>query len=111
MGLALTLVIAVAILLVVSRLTWPRDARAPMPLYVGTIVAAFFIGSVAGSLVDGRDLGRSLQFALVMSAAIALVAVVSWFRVKAPGSKPDTDAAAAETEPRERSPGARRRRP
>jgi hypothetical protein len=111
MGLVLTLVIAVAILLAISRLTWPRDARAPLPLYAGTITFAFFVGSVAGSLVDGRDLGRTLQFALMMSAAIALVAVVSWFRVKAPEPKPDPDAAAIEPAARERSPGARRRRP
>jgi hypothetical protein len=110
MGLVLTLVIAVAILLVISRLTWPRDARAPLPLYAGTITFAFFVGSVAGSLVDGRDLGRTLQFALMMSAAIVLVAVVSWFRVKAPEPKPEPGAA-PDTRPQERSSGARRRRP
>ncbi|HXH20537.1 MAG TPA: hypothetical protein VNN10_00805 [Dehalococcoidia bacterium] len=88
MGFLVTLFVSVAILLVVARLTWPRDARAPMPLYVATIVLAFFAGSVAGSLADGRSLERTLQTAALVSAAIALVAVVSWFRVKAPQTSP-----------------------
>jgi hypothetical protein len=89
MGTLVTLVVGVLLLLVVARLTWPRNARAPMPLYVGTITGAFLIGLFAGSMAEGRGLERSLQSALILGPVIGVVAGISWFRVKAPESPPD----------------------
>ena len=95
MGTLITLVVAVPILAVVARLTWPRSARPPLPLYAGTIVGAFFVGIVAGSLAEGRGLERTLQVAAMLSAAIALVALVSWFRVKPPPPQREPEPEAA----------------
>jgi hypothetical protein len=87
MGTLVTLAVAIVILAVASRLLWPRDAKAPMPLYVGTIAGAFFVGVFAGSLAEGRDLWRTVQSAFLLGGVITVVAAISWFKVKPPGQQ------------------------
>ncbi len=84
MGTLITLAVAVAILGLAARFAWPRRVRAPLPLYAGTIVVAFVIGIIAGSLAEGRGIRRTLEFAGMLAPLIGAVAVVSWFRVKPP---------------------------
>jgi hypothetical protein len=87
MSTLITIVVALAILVVVSRSLWPRNRRAPFPLYVGTIVGAFFVGFMAGSLADGREFWRSLQFAGIVVPVMGAVAALSWLRIKSPGAE------------------------
>jgi hypothetical protein len=86
MGTLITLVVAIVILAAASRLLWPRSRRPPLPLYAGTIFAAFFAGMMLGQLAEGRDAGRAFERAGLISPLILLVALISWFKINPDGS-------------------------
>lgn len=86
MGILVTLAVSIVILAVVARILWPRNARAPLPLYAGTIFLAFFVGSFAGQVAEGRTAAKALESAGLISPLILIVALISWFRVGSGGA-------------------------
>ncbi len=88
MSVLVTLVVSVAVLYGLSRLLWPQGEKPPIGLYVGTIAAAFFIGLMAGGVVDGKEMRHAAGSAVILAGLIAVVALVSWFKINPPNVPP-----------------------